>query len=323
MHYKTQAQRVFDLEITGLTSVRDRIDGDFSKAIALMMETLNAQRKIVVAGVGKSGNIGHKIAATLTSTGAPAVVLNVLNATHGDLGVIGQGDLALFISYSGETKELIELIPLVRRLGVRVLAMTGSPASSLALAADVHLDVAVPEEACPHQLAPTSSTTASLVMGDALAMVLLEARGFTREDFAKYHPGGSLGRRLLLRVSEVMRPVAQMAILGIEATVSDALKLCTEKHTGATAVVDGTGRLVGIFTHGDFVRHYQKDIQIGAARLGSVMHANPICVAEDKLAIEVLNVFHDHPIDDLVVIDAAGKPVGLVDAQDLTKQQLM
>jgi arabinose-5-phosphate isomerase len=318
-----KGRRVLQLEAAGLKAVESRLDENFAHAVEAMREVIQAGRKIIVTGIGKSGQIGAKIAATLSSTGAPSVVLDAVNASHGDLGVVAQGDLVLILSYRGETEEVAVLMPTLKRLGTTIVALTGNPKSTLAREADIHIDVAVPREACPLNLAPTTSSTATLAVGDALAMVLLEARGFKKEDFATFHPGGSLGRNLLLKVQEIMRPADQVAILPGTATVNEALALLAKRRSGAAAVVDPTGRLIGIYTHGDFTRGYQKDVHIGQAILADVMTAKPITVRVDKLAVEVLNLFEANRIDDLVVVDRQHRPVGLVDAQDLARFKLI
>jgi arabinose-5-phosphate isomerase len=319
----SKGRRVIELEAGALRSAQRHLDEHFAYAIEAMRDVIQAGRKIVVTGIGKSGTIGAKIASTLSSTGASAVVLDAVNATHGDLGMVSPGDIALILSYSGETEEIARLIPSLKRLGVRIIALTGNLKSSLAREADIHLHVPVPREACPLNLAPTSSSTAMLAVGDALAMVLLEARGFKKEDFATFHPGGTLGRNLLLKVEEIMRTREQMAVLPGDATVNEALALIAQKRAGAIAVTDKQGKLKGIYTHGDFTRGYQKDVNIGKARLAAVMTSNPITVRFDKLAVEVLNVFEAHRIGDLIVVDRKHHPVGLVDAQDLAKVKLL
>ena len=318
-----KGKRVIALEAAALQAVSRKLDDNFSSAVEALRETIEAGRKIIVTGIGKSGHIGAKIAATLSSTGAPSVVLDAVNASHGDLGMIAPGDLILMLSYSGETEEVSRLVPSLRRIGTRIVALTGNAKSTLAREADIHINVQVTREACPLNLAPTSSSTATLAVGDALAMVLLEARGFKKADFASFHPGGTLGRTLLLKVEEVMRPVDQMVILPGTATVNEALALLAKKRAGAAAVVDKRGRLQGIYTHGDFTRGYQANVHIGQTRLADVMTTGPITVRVDKLAVEVLNVFASHRIDDLEVVDRQHKPVGLVDAQDLARFKLI
>jgi arabinose-5-phosphate isomerase len=314
-----QARRVIQLEVDELTALGSRIDPSFAKAIDLMLKTLDSKGKIIVCGVGKSGNIGHKLAATLNSTGATTVRLDVGDALHGDLGVIDPGDLAVVLSYSGETAEIIDLLPHLKRFAVPVIALCGKPDSALGRNADVFLDTHVTKEACPLNLAPTSSTTNMLVMADALAMVLLEARGFGADDFAKLHPGGSLGRALLTRVSDVMRRDDRLATIAPEATVSEALQAMTRARSGAAVVVAEDGTLAGIFTHGDFVRAFQKDSRINDVPVSGLMTADPIRIRDDKLAAEVLALLEQHRVDDLVVVDTDDRPVGMVDTQDLTR----
>jgi arabinose-5-phosphate isomerase len=318
-----RGRRVIELEANALKAVQRRLDKNFALAVEAMREVVQSGHKIIVTGIGKSGMIGAKIAATLTSTGASSVVLDAVNASHGDLGLIAAGDLVLILSYSGETEEVVRLLPSLKRIGPRIVALTGNPKSTLALGADLHLDVQVPREACPLHLAPTSSSTATLAVGDALAMVLLETRGFKKEDFAKFHPGGTLGRNLLLKVEDIMRTREQMAVLPGTATVNEAIDLIARKRAGAAAIVDSSGKLKGIYTHGDFTRGYQKDVNIGRAKLADVMIPKPITVRVDKLAVEVLNLFEAHRIGDLIVVDRQHRPVGLVDAQDLAKVKLL
>ncbi|HVJ47085.1 MAG TPA: KpsF/GutQ family sugar-phosphate isomerase, partial [Luteolibacter sp.] len=263
MDHLALARNVIEIEADGLRRMADRLDDQFILAVNTLHTTLDNRGKIVVVGVGKSGNIGHKIAATLNSTGATAVVLNSQNALHGDLGLISDGDAILLLSYSGETSELLDLVPFIKRFDVRLIALTGQPASNLSKLCDLTLDTSVAREACPLNLAPTSSSTAMIVMGDALAMVLLEARGFTEEDFARYHPGGSLGRALLTRVSDIMRGGQSLPTISEDAFVLDALIAMNKVRAGACLILDGEGFLAGIFTHGDFARGYQKDPTIG------------------------------------------------------------
>jgi len=318
-----RARRVLSLEIGELQRLSERLDATFVNAVALLSEAVGNGRKIIVLGVGKSGHVGEKIAATLTSTGAPAVVLNSLNALHGDLGVVSDGDAILTLSYSGETEELVRILPALSRFHVRKVAITGNPSSTLAKASDVVLDVSVTREACPHNLAPTSSTTVMLALGDALAMVLLEERGFTREDFARFHPGGNLGRSLLLKVRDIMRGGEEAAIVPTSEPVIGVLKELTAKRAGAALVVDENGTLRGIFTHGDFARRFPSDPAIGSRPVVEVMTPDPVTIDADKLAAEVLMVLEKHRIDDLVVTDAGGKPLGVVDSQDLSRLKLL
>ncbi|WP_395716971.1 SIS domain-containing protein [Prosthecobacter sp.] len=323
MNYPEKARRVIQLEIEELQRLHARIDGGFTQAIELLLACLRGKGKLVVCGVGKSGNIGRKLAATLNSTGATTVLLNVGDALHGDLGVVDPGDLAIMLSYSGETSELLDLLPHFKRFGIPMIAITGGLQSTLAKNADVVLDVHVTQEACPLNLAPTSSTTTMLVLCDALAMALLEARGFQAEDFAKLHPGGSLGRALLTRVSDVMRSGEQLATIMPETTVREALQAMTKARSGAAVVVNADGTLAGVFTHGDFVRAFQKDNAIADRAVREFMTPRPISIQAGKLAAEVLATLEKCRVDDIVVVDDAGKPVGMVDTQDLTRLRLI
>lgn len=318
-----RARQVLLIESGELKSLSDRLDDSFVKSVALLREAVERRGKIVVLGVGKSGHVGEKIAATLTSTGAPAVVLNSLNALHGDLGVVSGGDVVLALSYSGETEELLRVLPALARFDVRKIAVTGNTSSTLAKASDAVLDVSVSQEACPHNLAPTSSTTCMLALGDALAMVLLEDRGFTREDFARFHPGGSLGRSLLLKVRDIMRGGDQAVVVPEGLPVIDVLRALTARRAGAALVTDAQGRLAGVFTHGDFARRFPSDPAIGTRAVSEVMTASPVTIDADKLAAEVLVVLEKHRIDDLVVTDAGGRPLGVVDSQDLSRLKLL
>ncbi len=323
MSHISQARRVFDIELAGLRSVRAQLDSTFDSAVDALADALSRRSKIVVCGIGKSGNVGSKIAATLTSTGATSVLLNSVDALHGDVGVVADGDVILVLSYSGETEELLNLLPALKRFAVKLIALTGAAKSTLARHSDIVLNVRVPREACPFNLAPTASTTAMLVMGDALAMALLEARGFTQKDFARYHPSGSIGRSLLLRVRDIMRVDARNPVAAQKITVREALLIMTRAKSGSVSVVDGRGRLAGVFTDGDLRRHMATDEDVLSKPLSSVMTRKPICVREDSLAAEALHIFNERNIDDLIVVNAKREPVGLVDSQDLPKLKLM
>ena len=321
--YVAKAKLVFETELNEVRQLGERLDANFSRAVETILECVGNKGKIVVLGVGKSGHVGEKIAATLTSTGCPAVVLNSLNALHGDLGVLADGDVVLALSYSGETDELLNILPPLSRFDVKIISLCGNAKSTLAQNSYVHLDVRVEQEACPLNLAPTSSTTAMLVLGDALAMVLLEARGFKKEDFARYHPGGRLGRTLLLKVTEIMRGTGRMALVSPEAKIRSVLHVMAKAHSGAAVVTGADGSLAGVFTHGDFGRHFENVPDLLDRRVGDYMTRNPITVAADKLAAEVLHILEKHPIDDLVVVDGCNAPVGIVDSQDLARFRLL
>ena len=321
MNYIEKARRVIDLEIEELGRLSARIGESFGHAVEVLLGCLNERRKIVVCGVGKSGAIGRKFCATLNSTGATSVNLNAQDALHGDLGVLDDGDAVVLLSYSGETQELIDLLPHLRRHGTTLIAVTGNDRSSIAANSDIVLDVRVQREACPLNLAPTSSTTATLVLCDALAMVLLEARGFDESEFAKYHPGGSLGRALLTKVRDVMRKGEALARVAPETLIHEVLEQMRRARSGAAVVVDVDGKLAGIFSHGDFVRVYLRDPNVGVWPVSKYMTVKPICITEEKLATEVLAVLEHHRVDDLVVLDAEGRPVGMVDTQDLARMK--
>jgi arabinose-5-phosphate isomerase len=323
MDHLTRARTVIEMETEGLRRMAERLDDGFIRAVRHLHRTLDQRGKIVVIGIGKSGNIGHKIAATFNSTGATAVVLNSQDALHGDLGLLSDGDAVLAMSYSGETRELLDLLPFIKRFEVSVIALTGKPDSTLARLSDVTLDTSVEREACPLNLAPTSSSTAMLVMGDALAMVLLEDRGFTEEDFARYHPGGSLGRALLTRVSDIMRADAALPTVCEQASVMDALHAMSRARAGACLVLTELGKLAGIFTHGDFARSFQKDPLLGEQPVAGLMTRHPVTVQADALAVEAIKSIGQNRIDDIIVLNAEGTPVGLIDTQDLARLKIV
>jgi arabinose-5-phosphate isomerase len=323
MDYLSRARKVVDIEVAEVQAAAARLDGNFEQAVRLIQATVENRGKVVVLGVGKSGHIGEKIAATLTSTGSPAVVLHSTNALHGDLGVVCDGDVVLAFSYSGETDELVNILPALARFDVKIIAVTGGSHSTLSKAADCVLDVSVSQEACPLNLAPTSSTTAMLVIGDALAMVLLEARGFNKDDFARFHPGGQLGRALLLKVHQIMRGKDQLAKTQSGTPVLEVIKIMTAHRAGAAVVVHQDGRMEGIFTHGDFARHFPNHPDIGGRPVDEFMTRHPVTISGDKLAAEVLHILQKHRIDDLVVVDADGRPVGVVDSQDLSRLKIL
>lgn len=323
MDFVAKARAVIEMEANSLREMASRMGPEIGEAVSLIRESLENRGKLVIVGVGKSGNVGHKIAATLNSTGATAVVLNSQNALHGDLGLLSDGDVILALSYSGETEELLGLLPFLRSFDVKVIALSGKRDSSLSRSADVALDTFVAREACPMNLAPTSSSTAMMVMGDALAMVLLEARGFSEDDFARYHPGGSLGRALLLKVGDVMRREEKMPMVGIGARVIDAVTEMNRSRAGACLILSADGKLAGIFTHGDFARGYEKNAALGELPVADLMTRNPISLTDDSLAVEAVKQVGEKRIDDIVVVNAEGKPVGLIDAQDLARLKLV
>jgi arabinose-5-phosphate isomerase len=322
LNHLEQARQVLDIEIQALQALRDRLDANFARAISLLNDCVRHKHKIIVTGIGKSGNIGQKISATFASTGAPSVMLHPADALHGDLGIIHDGDVVIAISYSGESEELINILPALKRFDVKIIAITGDPKSTVARYCDLHLDARVDKEACPMNLAPTASTTAALALGDALAMVLLETRGFRRDDFARLHPSGAIGRALLLKARDIMRTGERFPVVKTGQKVRQALKKMTAARAGVACIVNGKGVIEGVFTHGDFVRFYQKNRHIGDCVVDEVMSRNPITIRADRLAAEALRVFEEHRIDDLIVTDEKNRPVGIIDSQDLPKLKL-
>ena len=310
------ARAVIETEGRAVSALAERIDAGFLEACRLM---LGCEGRVIVIGVGKSGHIGHKVAATLASTGTPAFFVHPAEASHGDLGMIKPHDVILALSNSGETDEVNVILPLLKRLGVRVIAMTGNPASTLARHADAHLDVSVEKEACPLGLAPTSSTTAALVMGDALAVSLLETRGFTREDFALSHPAGQLGRRLLLHIHEVMHTGDDIPQVSERATISEAIVEMTAKRLGMTAVIGDSGQVLGIYTDGDLRRTLDANLDPHTTGIAEVMTPGGRHIHQDALAEEAVHMMQEHAIQGLLVTDDEGRLVGALNFQDLLK----
>jgi arabinose-5-phosphate isomerase len=318
---KRSALVVINTEAHAIEVLKDRIDDAFLHACQLMFE---CPGRVVVSGMGKSGHIARKIAATLASTGTPAFFVHPGEASHGDLGMITQKDVVLALSNSGETDELLTILPVIKRQGMPLIVMTGNPNSSLAAMGDVHLDVSVPAEACPLGLAPTASTTAALVMGDALAIALLEARGFTDEDFARSHPAGSLGRRLLLHISDIMHTGEQIPCIGAEASLSAALMEMTRKGLGMTAIVDAQQRLLGVFTDGDLRRAVDnQNVDLRTTPVTALMTAQAKTIAGDKLAIEAARLMEAHKIHALLVVDADNRVVGALNIHDLLRARVV
>ncbi|NLG76054.1 MAG: KpsF/GutQ family sugar-phosphate isomerase [Xanthomonadaceae bacterium] len=315
-----RARRVLDTEIAAIAAVRERLQVPFVEACRLLHE---CKGRVVVSGMGKSGHIGNKVAATLASTGTPAFFLHPAEAGHGDIGMITADDVLLALSNSGETPELLTILPVIKRLGIPVVAMTGRPSSTLGKAANVVLDVSVPEEACPHNLAPTASTTATLAVGDAIAVAILEARGFTQEDFARSHPGGILGRRLLLRIEDVMRTGEQLPAVGPSASLREGLIEMSRKGLGMTAIVDEKGKVLGIFTDGDLRRTLDRDPDLRSKRMSDVMTPNPKTVGREMLAAEAVHLLESSRITQLLVVDADGVLIGALNVHDLFRAGVM
>ena len=314
------AGKVLDIESRAVQKLRDRLDDSFSNACEMCLAT---QGRIVVIGMGKSGHIGGKIAATLASTGTPAFFVHPAEASHGDLGMITKDDVVIAVSYSGETDEVLTILPVIKRIGAKLISMTGKASSTLAKAADVHLDVHVDEEACPLNLAPTASTTATLAMGDALAVALLEYRGFTPEDFARSHPSGTLGKRLLLRVGDLMHQGDDVPAVRDDVNLSAGLVEMTQKGLGMTALVDDTGHLLGIFTDGDLRRALDTGIDVHETLMADVMHRGCITGRPDMLAAEAVRLLEKHKITSLLVVDDDNVLVGALNVHDLFRAGVM
>ncbi|WP_374607043.1 KpsF/GutQ family sugar-phosphate isomerase [Thermomonas sp.] len=319
--FAASGRRVFAVEAEGLAAVADRIDDAFSAACKAI---LASRGRVVCCGMGKSGHVARKIAATLASTGTPAFYVHPGEAAHGDLGMVTDADIVLALSYSGESDEVLLLLPALKRQGNTVIAMTGRPASTLAREGDIHLDVSVPAEACPLALAPTSSTTASLAMGDALAVALLEARGFTADDFARSHPAGALGRRLLLHITDVMHAGDDVPKVGPDASVSEALVEMSRKRLGMTAVVDADDRLLGLYTDGDLRRSLDDEhVDLRGTRIEAVMTRAPRTIDADALAVEAAQLMETHKINALLVVDGERRVVGALNIHDLLRARVV
>lgn len=318
------AHETFQIEADAILMLKSRLsnsaDDDFARATALLYQ---CDGRVVVSGMGKSGHIARKIAATLSSTGTPALFVHPGEAAHGDLGMVTEHDVMIAISNSGESDELMAILPVVKRLGAKLISMTGRPESSLARLADVHLNVGVTKEACPLNLAPTASTTATLAMGDALAVALLDAHGFREDDFARSHPGGALGRRLLTHVRDVMRTGASVPQVSADVLLPTALLEVTSKGLAMTAVVDDTSRVLGIFTDGDLRRLIEQGHDFSRAPISAVMHANPRTVTPDQLAVEAVDLMEHYRINQVLVVDTDGVLVGALHIHDLTRAKVI
>lgn len=312
-----RARDVLDIESQGILSLIDRLDENFVRAVDLLFD---CKGKVVVTGLGKSGLICHKIAATLSSTGTPALFLHAGDAIHGDLGMIMKGDAVLAVSNSGETDEILKLLPIIRRFGLKLIVITGNPNSTLSRAADVVLNAAVKEEACPMGLSPTASTTAALAMGDALAVVLLEKKGFKEEDFALRHPGGILGRKLLLLVEDLMHRDAEVPLVSEETPIKEALLEITSKRLGVTGVIDGQGNLAGVITDGDLRRGLESKGDIFDLKAKDLMGHNPKTISADALAVHAVEVMEEYSITSLFILEnGRRRPLGIVHLHDLLK----
>lgn len=313
------ARSVLRTEAKAITELIPRLDKNFITAVDAVIA---CKGRVVVTGMGKAGIIAQKISATFSSTGTPSLYLHPADACHGDLGMVVKDDVVLCLSNSGETDELVKLVPHIKKIGAKVIAMTSRDNSTLAELSDIVIDIGVIDEACPLGLAPSASTTALLAVGDALALTALKGKGFGKEDYARYHPGGDLGRKLM-KVCEIMRKGPRNPIVAESANVGDALLAITKSRAGAVSVVDRKGKLAGIFTDGDLRRGIEKKIDMSARKIGEVMTRNPIAIAPDRLATEAIAILRERKIDELPVVDARGKPVGMLDVQDLLEVGLV
>lgn len=314
------ARRVLATEARAVAALADQLDSQFTQAVERI---LASQGRIMVTGIGKTGHIGRKLAATLASTGTPAYFVHAAEAAHGDLGMITADDIVIALSHSGASSEVLTIVPLVKRRGAMLIALTGHPGSPLAKQADLHLACAVAEEACPHNLAPTASTTAALALGDALAVALLEARGFGPNDFALSHPGGALGRRLLTHVADIMRPADAVPTVRPDATLTETLFAMTKGGLGMTVITDGDLRVQGIFTDGDLRRALEKQVPLATARIGEFMIPHPRHIAPEALAAEAAAVMEKHRISQLIVQDQAGRLQGALNMHDLMQAKVI
>ena len=318
-----KGQRCLDIEIEALKATRDALDEEFAKVVLLLKQTLAKGNKLILSGIGKNAHICQKLVGTLNSIGAPSSFLDPVQALHGDMGLCREGDAALAFSNSGETAELLRFLPMVQRFDVTTIAVTAAPRSSMRELCDAALVYKVEREACPLDLAPTASTTASMAIGDALAMVLLELNAFSREDFARFHPGGNLGRLLAPRVDEIMRSADRLASLPHSASCKECLAEMSFKSSGCIALVDADGTLAGIMTDGDIRRFILSRPDFLEAQASSVMTRNPITIPSGSFAAQALKTFERHRIDDLIVVDEANRPIGIIDGQDLTKLRIV
>lgn len=314
------ARRVLRIESEAVAALAERIDGEFARAVRLILERTG---RVVVTGIGKSGHIGRKLAATLASTGTPAYFVHAAEAAHGDMGMITPADVVIALSNSGTSEELLTIVPLVKRQGARLIAMTGNPFSALALEADIHLDAGVTEEACPLNLAPTASTTAALALGDALALAVLDARGFSPDDFARSHPGGALGRRLLTHVRDVMRPAERVPVVLETAQVGEALLAMTRGGLGMTAIASDGGAISGIFTDGDLRRSLERGLDLRTLTIGDVMTRSPQGIGPDALAVEAAEMMERLRISQLLVLTSEGALAGALNTHDLMQAKVI
>ena len=318
-----RAREVFDTEVAGIEAVKNGLGADFEALVEMCADAIGRGGKLILTGIGKSGYIGKKIAATLSSVGSPAIFMHPVEARHGDLGMIQKNDLMIALSYSGETDELLVVLPPAKQLGVKLVGITSSRGSSLGKVSDLVVEMPVPREACPFNLAPTTTTTALLVLGDALAMVLLEKQGFTKEDYGRRHPGGAIGRMVTMCAADVMRPLENSALVTTGSTVRETLYAMSRARCGSAIVVDGDRHLLGIFTDGDFRRWAEHEEKVLDLTMDAVMTRNPIAVARNTLVVEALKIIKARKVDDLVVTDENNIVQGFIDVQDLPGLKIM
>ena len=323
MDYIKHAKKTLAIENKGIEAISKQLDNNFTKAVKATQRVIKNEGKIVIAGIGKNWHIGNKIAATLNSTGSPAAVLHPIEAMHGDFGLLQDSDILIAISYSGASDEITALAKLVKKRNLEIIALTADLNSSLARESNIIINIAVPEEACPFKMAPTASTTATLALGDALAMALLESQNFKLEDYAKLHPGGAIGRSLLLSVKDIMRNEENFAYIHSEQTVSEAILKMTKAKSGSVAIVDQQHKLLGILTDGDLRRHLIKTPDLLKMPVNNIMTKDPITVTESMPAIDVLKIYELHNVDDLIVIDQDGIVKGSLDIQDMPKFKII
>ena len=319
-HALVLAREVINIEAAAVQALTQRVDDNFLRALNII---LSCEGRVIVSGMGKSGHIARKIAATMSSTGTPAYFVHPAEASHGDLGMITSLDVFIALSYSGESDELMTIVPVIKRQGARLISITGNPKSTLALAADAHLDGSVAKEACPMGLAPTTSTTAALVLGNALAMALLDAKGFGEEDFARSHPGGSLGRRLLTHVRDIMHSGKNIPAVPLEAMLSDAIMEMSRKGLGMTAIVDANQHVLGIYTDGDLRRTLEKQLEFSSTAISAVMSRKPRSISANALAVEAVRVMEEHNISQMLVVDEDNKLVGALNMNDLLRAKVI
>ncbi|MAS98396.1 MAG: KpsF/GutQ family sugar-phosphate isomerase [Kiritimatiellaceae bacterium] len=323
MDFIAHARKTLTIEQNGIAAISQQLDDTFNAAIQALLDTIERNGKIVIAGVGKNWHIGNKIAATLNSTGSPAAVMHPIEAMHGDFGLLGDSDLLIAMSYSGASEEITALLPPVKRRNIPIIALTAEADSPLALHSDLVLNITVPEEACPFNMAPTASTTATLALGDALSMVLLQARGFQLKDYAQRHPGGAIGRTLLLSVQDIMRTQENFAVILTGQPIREAILAMTAAKSGSVAILDSRQKLLGILTDGDLRRHLIETPDLLEKSVDTIMTPSPITLTPNMLAVDALKLYESHNIDDLIVVDDQGIALGSVDIQDMPKLKII